>query len=606
MRISNVKIENFRGVSSASIDLAGTMIFLGDNNTGKSTVLEALELALGPDRLYRRPVIDEHDFYGGRYLTVNDESIEIRIEVTLTELGDELESVFRNHLEFLDAEGKLITGADDTEVVDDEDAESCLRVRFNGRYSAEDDDFVGETLFMSPAAEVGIPPQRCTAVDKRHFGFLYLRALRTGSRAMSMEKGSLLDVILRTFEVEVQMWEELLTLLRGVSVAGADDSEFGKVLGSIDGAMKELVATEWAESPHLRVSELTREDLRHVLRSFMATGVGDHAAPFNHQGSGTVNSLVIAMLSLIAQKRNGNVIFAMEEPEISLPPTAQKRVVDKIMTIAGQALFTSHSPFVVEEFEPEQMLVMNRHHTTGVLTATPVSLSKALKPKVFKEGLRTRFCEALLARRVIVTEGKSEALAYPFVSKLAARLDPATFTRLDTGGWAIFDAQGETNVANFARFFRGLGKTVVTIFDKQEPTEKAAIEVESDLAIEQDHKGFEDLLLKEVGMNARIRFVDRLISGGTWPIGVSAPGAGDDQATYDAALKVVLVKSKGESLAIDLLAECAVEELPSTITGALLAIQGMPLRAATNVAVADDLAEPEPEEAFVQGDSSHG
>lgn len=587
LRISNVLIENFRGISSASIDLTGTTILLGDNNTGKSTVFEALELALGPDRLYRRPVIDEHDFYGGRYLTVDDDPIEIRIEVTLVELGDELESVFRNHLEFLDADGEVVTGAEDAEDLDGDDADSCLRVQFIGKYSAEDDDFVGETIFMSPVAEVGTPPQRCTAVDKRHFGFLYLRALRTGSRAMSMEKGSLLDVILRTFEVEVQMWEDLLILLRGVSVAGGSDSEFGKVLGSIDGAMKDLVTTEWAESPHLRVSELTREDLRHVLKSFMATGVGDHAAPFNHQGSGTVNSLVIAMLSLIAQKRNGSVVFAMEEPEISLPPTTQKRVVDKIMSIAGQALFTSHSPFVVEEFEPEQMLIMNRHHQTGVLSATPVSLSKALKPKVFKEGLRTRFCEALLARRVIVTEGKAEATAYPFVSKLAARQEPSSFTRLDTGGWAIFDAQGETNVANFAIFFRGLGKTVVTIFDKQEPAEKEAIEAASDLAIEQDHKGFEDLLLKEVHPSARARFVDGLIATGAWPVNVNKPSAGDG---YDAALKSALVKSKGESMAIDLLSECTIDELPATMKNALLAIQAMPQRLTVNDPVSEEPA----------------
>jgi putative ATP-dependent endonuclease of OLD family len=39
------------------------MVLLGDNNTGKSTVFEAIELAIGPDRLSRSQPIDEHDFF---------------------------------------------------------------------------------------------------------------------------------------------------------------------------------------------------------------------------------------------------------------------------------------------------------------------------------------------------------------------------------------------------------------------------------------------------------------------------------------------------------------------------------------------------------------
>ncbi len=65
-----------------------------------------------------------------------------------------------------------------------------------------------------------------------------------------------------------------------------------------------------------------------------------YAAPFQHQGSGTINALVLAMLGLIAQRRNGRVIFAMEEPELSLPPHVQKAMVDKVRELAAQALFS--------------------------------------------------------------------------------------------------------------------------------------------------------------------------------------------------------------------------------------------------------------------------
>ncbi len=68
MRIVRVHIENFRGISLADIHLNGTSVLLGDNNIGKSTIFEAIELAIGADRLARTQAIDEHDFHGGSYL----------------------------------------------------------------------------------------------------------------------------------------------------------------------------------------------------------------------------------------------------------------------------------------------------------------------------------------------------------------------------------------------------------------------------------------------------------------------------------------------------------------------------------------------------------
>ena len=284
MRVARVQIENFRGIRSATLHFAGTTVLLGDNNTGKSTVFEAIELAIGADRLARHQVIDEHDFFGGAYKAAGDQPApQIVIEVVIADL----------------------------------DAEHCQRFRANLEFWREADN----------------------------------RLLGAGEARQVAQEG--------------------------------------------------VVPGEWAHAPHLRVSELTREDLRRVLKSFLATGVEGYAAPFQHQGSGTINALVLSMLGLIAERRRGRVIFAMEEPELSLPPHVQQRVVDKVRGLASQALFTSHSPYVIEQFEPDQMTVMRRD-MTGVMSATPVSLPANLKLKLFRDGFRTRFCEALLARRVVV------------------------------------------------------------------------------------------------------------------------------------------------------------------------------------------------------------
>lgn len=576
MRIVRVHIENFRGISLADIHFYGTSVLLGDNNIGKSTIFEAIELAIGADRLSRTQAIDEHDFHGGRYLSEGDQPRKIVVEVVIAGLDEQHRTKFRANLEFWRLVDRVLLGAGEIAGAAQEGIEPAVRIRFEGVYDAENDEFVSKTWFAVPRQEDGTPISECRSGDKREFGFLHLRALRTGSRALSMERGSLLDVILKTYEVRTQMWEGLLDRLRDLDVVGADDAEFGVILTAIRDAMREIVPGEWADSPHLRVSELTREDLRRVLKSFLATGVPGYAAPFQHQGSGTINALVLAMLGLIATRRNGRVIFAMEEPELSLPPHVQKRVVDKVRSLASQALFTSHSPYVIEQFPPEQMSVLTRDGA-GVLQAANVILPDNLKLKIFRDGFRTRFCEALLARRVIVVEGKTELVAYSAVARRAAELDPATYQRLDALGWVPFDAVGQNAVASFATFFRSLGKTVATIFDQQLPAERATIVASCDAAFEQPYAGFEHLLRAEIAPAMQACFVKWFVAVGEWPQALQplVPAAGADDDAYSPAFQALFIHKKGDDYLTVFFEQCQVGHFPATMMATIAALKQM-------------------------------
>lgn len=63
MRIYKIKIDNFRGIKHADIFLEKEVLLIGDNDSGKSTIIEAIDLVLGPDRLSKYPVVNEHDFF---------------------------------------------------------------------------------------------------------------------------------------------------------------------------------------------------------------------------------------------------------------------------------------------------------------------------------------------------------------------------------------------------------------------------------------------------------------------------------------------------------------------------------------------------------------
>jgi len=145
----------------------------------------------------------------------------------------------------------------------------------------------------------------------------------------------------------------------------------------------------------MKVSDLTRENLRKYLSVFMCTGMecesGKYAAPFQHQGTGTINTLVLAMLSMIADLK-ADVIFAMEEPEIAIPPHTQKQIIHSVRQRSSQAIFTSHSPYVLEEFNPSHIIVFKR--VGGSLSGTSAELPAIVKPKFYRKStfLRSPSC----------------------------------------------------------------------------------------------------------------------------------------------------------------------------------------------------------------------
>jgi len=573
MKVYSVAVENFRGIRAATIVLPDHAVLIGDNNTGKSSVIEAIDLVLGPDRLSRRPPVDEHDFWQGRYVAIPPEgenaapgeAPKIRIDATIIHLSVEQQARFGGHIEWLNVKtGEFYAEADPTGV-DAAGIVAALRVTFIGEYDADEDDFGGNTYYTRSLVEDD-PPATFSKKDKQHCGFLYLRSLRTGSRALSLEHGSLLDIILRLKEIRPQMWKGTIAALAGVDVASDPALGISGVLESVNTSLKKYVPQEWGAKPHLKVSSLTREHLRKVVTAFIATGNGHHAAPFYRQGAGTINMLVLAMLSQIAEDKQ-NVIFAMEEVETAIPPYAQKRIVHELRKLSAQSIVTSHSPYVLEEFGLEETVILARSDD-GVLSQAKISLPDSVKHKRYRQEFRTRFCEGLLARRVLIAEGATEATAFPVAARRLAELNPATYASLEVLGLCVIDAGSESQIADLAMLYRGLGKRTFAICDKQTVTTKAAIEAQVEHLFMHEEKGIEDLVLKNTTAAALERFAAVL----DWPPHLLAQYP-DPKAQAAAALKAYFGGSKGNWGIAEFLGQCAEAEIPQWIREACIELR---------------------------------
>lgn len=576
MKVVRLTIQNFRGIKSAELLFDGHTLMVGTNNVGKSTLCEALDLVLGPDRLNRLPPVDEFDFYNGEYLAPQAEDgaerapIPLRIEAVLIEPGAEIEAKCGGNIEFWHASEQRLLGSGEADAANLPHTVPCLRIETIAAYNPEEDEFEARTYFShSPDA----PPGELTKVPKaikRLFGFLYLRALRTGSRALSLERGSLLDIILRTKGVRTTLWEKTIERLRGLNIE-ADATEIAPVLRSVERRLKRYIALESPQdATKLHVSELTREHLRKTMMFFLALSSDQGHVPFAHAGTGTINTLVLALLSFIADLKPETVIFAMEEPEIAVPPHTQRRIAQYLLTKTTQAFVTSHSPFVIEKFEPSKTLLLTR--TAGVVSARKVSDATGLKDNDYKRFSRSGLSECMLGRAAIVVEGVTELHAMPVVARRMEESDP-TLQPLDIAGVSFFDADGESNMPKFGKFFKTLGLRTFAFYDldykkKRKPEQATALAENFEINLEHAYKGFEDLVVAEVPVDRLWIFLSGLKAGDE-----NGNVAIPDQRPTDEAIKSLakeaLGSNKGAGWAARLFEECELNELPHTVTAFL-------------------------------------
>jgi len=606
MKVRLLELENFRGIKSGHVTFRGNTLLVGGNNVGKSTVCEALDLVLGPERLYRRPVVDEHDFFHGHYLDAGNENepICITIRVVLTDLSEEATRRFHDKLRrWGDAEGKFIDEEPDgADHADDDNVIWALPVIFLARYNREEDEFEGDTFFDHGAPELdeldeeqqaslGQGRSPFTRAHKRLCGFIYLRALRTGSRALGLQRGSLLDTILRLGGDGIaEMWLETLAALKDLNPAIGEIEQLKDIRSKVRERMEQFVnLAPGDKSTGFFASELTREHLREVVRLFIATSPSDYPVPFSRQGAGSINLLVFALLTIIADlKGSASVIFAMEEPEIALPPHTQRRVTRHVLKEMGQTIVTS--PYVIEQFEPNEIAMLHRQGDHE-LVGTPIDPGD-IKPKAYRSE-RRQFAEAVLARGVIVVEGSTEASVLPVVSSILESSRSGDYTHLDLAGVSIFVTPGDGSVPKYGPVFHALDKQSFGMADKQASGftgDQTTMLADYDQFWESTEPGIERVLTKQVPVAVLRRFLDDVSQRSDYP-GMPYTAETPDEDLEDTAFKVLKArKGDGHGYAALLVEHCHDEsELPQFLSEVLLKVDAL-MKATPNeeLGVGDD------------------
>jgi putative ATP-dependent endonuclease of the OLD family len=414
MHIARLKISGFRGVRSADITLGRHTVLVGPNNSGKTTVIEALALLFGRDRLVRR--LTEHDFHG----SAPDEAARLLCIATVTGFTrndpDHHASWFnpeRGVEKWFDPAAKTLSAAPDAQHTD-----LAVQIGFAARFDL--DELEAETIrfFVDDEATLGDPfaedAHLRTIQTKvlQELGFFLVPASRTWDRWISFSSELFRRVVATRGDMPAQAVRAERTRLWTPPEGTRLEDQPG--LSEIVGAANDELRALMASAPKLQL-RLTATDSDSVLESVVPHFVQDTGPtlPSQRQGTGLVSlqSLLLLMQFGKARAETGqSFVLAVEEPELHIQPSQQKRLVNRLNALCNQTIVTTHSPIVAAMFPaPDTLFIETRE---GVLNAKPLMDPVPAQPTNHQQHLlfawRQKLVAALMHECVLIPEGVSD------------------------------------------------------------------------------------------------------------------------------------------------------------------------------------------------------
>ena len=133
-----------------------------------------------------------------------------------------------------------------------------------------------------------------------------------------------------------------------------------------------------------------------------------------HRNANTINHLQKSSVQVGFGKARADsgksFILAVEEPELHIQPSQQKRLVSRLNALCDQTIVTTHSPIVAAMFPATDTLFINTRD--GALSAKPLMETVAVQPSNHHQHLlyawREKLIAALMHEIVLIPEGVSD------------------------------------------------------------------------------------------------------------------------------------------------------------------------------------------------------
>ncbi|MCA8833613.1 MAG: ATP-binding protein [Proteobacteria bacterium] len=410
MKISQVKIENFRGYKDKTeIYINDLTVFVGKNDVGKSTILEALDIFFNEDVKEAGTVTIEKDDINKQ--SEFDDNKDIVISVVFDDLPDKID-IDHNNKTSLEQEYLLRTDKK-LEIIKKfpNAGKAKVSIFANHPTNPKCNNLLSrkQKELQDMMKELKLDSNRRTNAEMRKAIWnKYKDELNCQEREIDANKDETKDI----WE-KLKQYMPLYTLFKADRENDDGDDEVQKPMKSAvddilaDDDIKEklkiisddvlIQLQEVAEKSLEKLAEINpsiaeklkvviplQKDLKwaNVFKGLTISGKDD--IPINKRGSGVKRLILISFFKAEAERRQADktvsdIIYAIEEPETSQHAEYQKILIDSFVDLSTktktQIILTTHSPAIVKMLKFENLrLVKDQEEKKDVVNIEENSL----------------------------------------------------------------------------------------------------------------------------------------------------------------------------------------------------------------------------------------
>lgn len=405
IQIDIVRICGFRGISNIEIALPRVTVLLGQNNAGKTSVIKALQLAIGD---YSRYLSDE-DFHisedGKRQeaITVDIRLIPVADKARASEFSEEWQQELGAKIQ-AEADGKQYVAIRTTAKPD----------RVKGGYIIERYEMESWPVYtgwekVNFRKKLG---KRLEAVP-----FIPIDAQRDIHNELK-EKSSFVGRVLSSVEYDDTDVAELERMVAEVNKEAIEKSEPLKRLkthlDNLNQSFEGSGQTELTPFP---------KKIRDLSKRFSVNfGESDKSSfSMEYHGMGTrswASMLTVkAFTELLAKNHEEEAepffpIMAAEEPEAHLHPNAQRTLYSQLIDVPGQVIISTHSPYIAGLAELHEIKYLSKPENSVQVYQLRNDFENDDLRKLKREVVHSRG-ELLFSKAIVLSEGETEEQALP-------------------------------------------------------------------------------------------------------------------------------------------------------------------------------------------------
>jgi putative ATP-dependent endonuclease of OLD family len=412
MKLTRLHIQNFRGIKDLTIALDRDItVLIGENNSGKTSILEALRLGLAQIKSSKICNFSDYDFHRDNMKDHISRCEEIRLTYSWEESkkypwAPEISQVLN----------EIIVGEE----------YARINLRVTARYDEENKELKQEWNFLDGQENIFTTKQNFLKDLQKIRPLFFLSTLRD---------------VKEEFRSKATFWSSFL------KIKDIDKTTREKLEKELDKINRKIVESQQSfkdvekEIEHLseiisagKTSPVTVEpaapDILNSLQHAQVNLLTENNVkiPLANHGSGTQSLSVLLLFSAYLKTRLAQdidklaePIIAIEEPEAHLHPNAVRALWNLLQALPGQKIIATHSGDILSEIPLHYLRRIKKEGDNTRIYSLPEPLLGEEEIRKFTHHVRRNRGELLFARCWLLVEGETEVTVITAAAELMGK-----------------------------------------------------------------------------------------------------------------------------------------------------------------------------------------